>query len=481
MTLPRDWKISSDILDGKELFNKEKYEESLTVFERLIKNAKKWSIDMAECYFYRGKCFFKIGEKISDRKKDEYLDKSIKDFIIFIENLQFTKKAIVIDILETYDNQHINNNLNEIFNICKQLLYSERCENVKVYVRYCLGLYYYNIKNYEESIKIFEEYICKYVNTIKPISDLELLKVPFDITEKIYFYTTLSNIFLEQYRQAITISLDYISKFKANRPETQISPKILYNVGFCYEEIEEYQHALQYYELSLANLNSNFELKKEFIDKFEYKIQNILDKKTVRFDCLMKIGIIYRKLRENKLAKDYFMKIINELENDESLKRQYLNNYYTAKNNLASLYTNIGELEKAANQMKFLENGNLKEKEKKAAWIDTMGYIQYKRGEYDKAIDYFDEALKYEDTKKDIIWFHKGNCFLLQGKYDKAIKSYDNALDFNKNNIETYNNKAVALHHNSNDSKAINELKTALKINPSFMPAHFNLMKLTLS
>lgn len=129
---------------------------------------------------------------------------------------------------------------------------------------------------------------------------------------------------------------------------------------------------------------------------------------------------------------------------------------------------------------------------------NTLGYFYYKADIYDKAIDEFKKAVEIEPADH-IFHFNLGTAYLNNGEYSKALDEYEivrkcefgytiqHVLNKNieiaviKQNIEAdplqsgtaYNYFEVAKlwFERGSYKKAINELKTALKLSPDFYEA----------
>lgn len=64
-----------------------------------------------------------------------------------------------------------------------------------------------------------------------------------------------------------------------------------------------------------------------------------------------------------------------------------------------------------------------------ASFLDTYGWIKFKQGKYDDALDYFQKALLTEEGKtNDVIYEHIGDVHLQLGNKDKAISSWEKAI-----------------------------------------------------
>ena len=111
-----------------------------------------------------------------------------------------------------------------------------------------------------------------------------------------------------------------------------------------------------------------------------------------------------------------------------------------------------------------------------ATYRSNLGEAWKAKGEYDKAIEYYEMALKSDiktfgenHPRVAIRWNNLGEVWRAKGEYDKAIEYYEKALKsdlktFGENhpNVATYgNNLGTALHANGEYDKAIEYLEKA--------------------
>ena len=77
---------------------------------------------------------------------------------------------------------------------------------------------------------------------------------------------------------------------------------------------------------------------------------------------------------------------------------------------------------------------------------DTIfgGNEHYYKGEYAKAIQYYDKALEM-DSKNVDAWYNKGVALDNLGKYKEAIQSYDKALEIDRKYVAAWYNKGNVL------------------------------------
>jgi tetratricopeptide (TPR) repeat protein len=70
-----------------------------------------------------------------------------------------------------------------------------------------------------------------------------------------------------------------------------------------------------------------------------------------------------------------------------------------------------------------------------SAYLDTIGWIYFKAGDFNSAIGYIQKAIKVGGEKPDILE-HLGDIQYKMGERDKAKLNWQKALDLDKNNIE---------------------------------------------
>lgn len=79
----------------------------------------------------------------------------------------------------------------------------------------------------------------------------------------------------------------------------------------------------------------------------------------------------------------------------------------------------------------------------------NLGTILYKKGNYDTASYFFDNAIKYvnDPVLKSKAYYNMGNSYMHQKKYDKAIESYVNSLKYNPDDPDSRYNLSYALRN----------------------------------
>ena len=67
----------------------------------------------------------------------------------------------------------------------------------------------------------------------------------------------------------------------------------------------------------------------------------------------------------------------------------------------------------------------------------NMGVIKRGRGEYEKAIEYFSEALELKGDYADY-YYNRGNIYHKMKRYQEAIEEYTKAIGINGNSADYY-------------------------------------------
>lgn len=93
------------------------------------------------------------------------------------------------------------------------------------------------------------------------------------------------------------------------------------------------------------------------------------------------------------------------------------------------------------------------------------GVHEFDRGNYEAAINYFNEALK-KNPHNEKIYFNRGLAWYEMGTLDNAINDYSKALEINKVFIEAYYNRGITWHKKGNNNFAISDYTKALELNP---------------
>ena len=103
----------------------------------------------------------------------------------------------------------------------------------------------------------------------------------------------------------------------------------------------------------------------------------------------------------------------------------------------------------------------------RAAAFVIRGNTHQKKGDFDRAISNFNEAIKLE-SKHAVPLINRGNAYQEKGDFDRAISDYDEAikLDFKLGfkNADAFNNRGNAYQEKGDFDRAISDYDEAIKL-----------------
>jgi tetratricopeptide (TPR) repeat protein len=108
-----------------------------------------------------------------------------------------------------------------------------------------------------------------------------------------------------------------------------------------------------------------------------------------------------------------------------------------------------------------------------AAGYLSRGMVWSERGEYDRALVDFDEALKL-DPANEIAWSNRGLAWSSKKEYDKAIADYTEAIKIDSQFALAYYDRALAWYQKKDYDKSIADNTQAIKIDPKYATAFCN-------
>ncbi len=103
------------------------------------------------------------------------------------------------------------------------------------------------------------------------------------------------------------------------------------------------------------------------------------------------------------------------------------------------------------------------------------------KAEYDKAIEYFNEALEINNDKfkadtMDIL-FIRGHAYRGKKQYDLAIADYTKAIDINPYGSRIYNSRGEAYILNDQSDNAIKDFNKAISLDPLYAMPYYNMAR----
>ena len=142
------------------------------------------------------------------------------------------------------------------------------------------------------------------------------------------------------------------------------------------------------------------------------------------------------------------------------------------KQNLAFAYSNRGEAywKKGEHDRAIADYDEaIKINPKFAMPYNNRGVVYGAKGEFDRAIQDYDTAIKLF-PKLANAYYNRGLAYAKKGEYDRAIQDHDQAIKLNPKDADAYYNRGNAYENYRNEifiTQAIEDYRKALELNPS--------------
>ena len=176
---------------------------------------------------------------------------------------------------------------------------------------------------------------------------------------------------------------------------------------------------LRNYHHDLAQIYLRFNEPQKAVETFTKVLE--IDEKYV--PALTGIGIAYQMLDDVKRAETYLRQAVTLSPNDESPD---------AYNALGYLYAEQGvRLEEAAT----LVRRALESTPTSGAYLDSLGFIYFKQGKLDVAIENLEQANRYLPDTPEIL-SHLADAYLEKGLKQKALETLERAVQLEPENVE---------------------------------------------
>ncbi len=103
----------------------------------------------------------------------------------------------------------------------------------------------------------------------------------------------------------------------------------------------------------------------------------------------------------------------------------------------------------------------------------VKGEINYDKEHYDKAIAYFDEAIRL-DPESIYAYFKRGKAKSNLGDYKGAFSDYDKAIELNPERVLNYIGRGLSSDHLGDHKDAISDYDKVIKINSQHVATYIN-------
>jgi len=84
------------------------------------------------------------------------------------------------------------------------------------------------------------------------------------------------------------------------------------------------------------------------------------------------------------------------------------------------------------------------------------------------------EDAKQKPKARGVAFYNRGNAYVLKGDHDKAVADFDEALKLEPKNASIYNNRGNARGDKGESDAAMADFDAAIKANPRYAAAYFN-------
>ncbi len=279
---------------------------------------------------------------------------------------------------------------------------------------------------------------------------------------------------LGKYKKAIKLSKKYAKKKNSNTAKLSLADNLLYlnNETEAYEvfsnidlkDTDKDMLALWYW------LNGDVKQAKSNLEGYSNDVEREKAWRLIRNDEILPYDM-WKEARRQK----WFVELIGHTTTDYP-------NAATYRNNLGAAWEAKGNYDKAIEYYEKALKSDLEnlgeDHPNVATYRNNLGATWKAKGEYDKAIEYFEKALKSDlnnfgenHPKVATRWNNLGEAWRAKGEYNKAIEYYEKALKSDLNNfgedhpnLATYrNNLGVAWNAKGEHDKAIEYFEKALK------------------
>lgn len=263
-----------------------------------------------------------------------------------------------------------------------------------------LIILYFDMKRYDQVIDVCERFL-----DLKGPEELERVK-PFII---------------EQLVQAKAKKGDFQEALRITRGLLELSNNSWYFLrlkGLVEREAEKYEDAIKTFQQVLDKLDADEDLKEEVREREKDRARYIL-------------SALYLDINDvDRAAKQ--LEILVKKNPDNA----------TYKNDLGYIWAdndrNLDEAEKLIREAleldrkdkeKLKQKGEIDEIRENAAYLDSMGWVLYKKKKYKEALEYLKKAAEDEEEGRHLeIWDHLGDCYLALGMVKEAVETWEKGL-----------------------------------------------------
>jgi len=290
-----------------------------------------------------------------------------------------------------------------------------------------------------------------------------------EITKKIENPKTADDFFLKAYLAEIDGDKDEAIKHYNKTIELKADyARAYYYAGIIYIGKKNLDTAIDYFKKFLElkpsypnNVEASITLAFLYFFKYDYKNADEYFKKVIEYSpdkagAYYDIGdIYYDRVKNIDKAAEYFERAI-ELKNDFAQAYSYLGTISREKEDYAKA---IEYYEKAI---------RLEQTPKvKYAAFNGIGTAYFYKQDFDKAIEFYKKALELKIGDGDAnIYFNIGIAYIRKQDYDKSMEYLKKVVDLDSKHVKAIRTMGSIYSINHNYTKAIEFYETAIKLDP---------------
>lgn len=444
-------------------------------WEELLEDEVCYQLDMAEEANYKLLNFLEDNYRMPqavwallydkfcwEEKKEELLKEFPEGFINFIfdeSTYDYNNAIIKYELFEGFDDADYDEWFRKYFDIRRAL----------------------NDGNLEEAEKIFEE--VKELEIYHP--EMECLKIRYlVISKKFDEAREIVNDLLEKYpdNPSYIYNAGQIELFSENigpakeyyKKALELNPEHIgatEGMGECYFIEENYAEAEDYY-IKASNaypyddyISSRiYDIQTKLVEQYMEKIENNSEEIDNKF--LFKAAWTAFEVRNYEKAKEIFDKI-------EPQEKDFAQ-YYDLK---GRVYSELGEYETAIESFEKMFEISPDDEKFKLYTQRQMGIQYYNMKNYEKALEYYNEALEIEKNDVDL-YNRKAVTLFVLGRFEESVQACDLGLKLDFNIAHLHINKAKALYELGKYGVAIDECQITNNIYPYFKDAYLIQLKI---
>jgi Tfp pilus assembly protein PilF len=133
----------------------------------------------------------------------------------------------------------------------------------------------------------------------------------------------------------------------------------------------------------------------------------------------------------------------------------------------------LASLTAGCGQSRPVEQGTSGSRPDDAAAFLQRGNAYFEKGDWDKAIAEYDQAIQLWPGFADA-YSNRGSTYHNKGDYDQAIADFDRAIQIKPDEAALYNKRGYAYYGKSDYDRAITDYDRAIQVQPDYDPAYSN-------